>query len=269
MPEMLKRNGYATHGIGKWHCGLYTWDHTPAKRGFDTFLGLYLGSQGYFNHKNSGSLDFREDYYDEQGQFVDKMRDDQKGKYNTDIFTERAVSIISKHDSSKPLFMYLSYTAPHGPLEAPPDDIKKYSSHMKNSSPQRRKYATMISMMDRGIGDVVDTLEQYGLRDNTLLVFSSDNGGIFGGGASNFPLRGGKRSLQEGGVRAVTVVNSPLLKKTGYINKNLHHVTDWYRTFQKLARDLPQQVRIYTISDILNCGRNNIKIKAEFYRNRC
>ena len=241
---MLNRNGYATHGIGKWHCGLYTWGHTPAQRGFDTYLGLYLGSQGYFSHKNAGSIDFRLDYHDENGHFVDDIRDDLQGVYSTDIYTERAVSIISQHDSAKPLFVFLSYTAPHGPLEAPLEDVEKYSNHMSKSSSTRKIYATTISVMDRGIGDVVDALQQHGLWENTLFIFTSDNGGVYENVASNFPLRGGKESLQEGGVRALSFVNSPLLQKSGYINTNLHHVTDWYKTFQALARDQPEQVRL-------------------------
>ena len=242
MAEMLKRNGYATHAIGKWHCGMHTRKHTPIMRGFDTFYGMYLGAQDYFSHKRMASLDFRIDYRDEKGTFVDHMKDQLFGSYNTDIFTRRAISTISTHDPSKPLFLYLSYTAPHGPMQASRGDLKKYSTHMTGSSKKRKTYAAMISVMDRGVGEVVSALKQYRLLDNTLIVFSSDNGAAVGGSGSNYPLRGGKRSLHEGGIRALSFVNSPLLQTTGYVNKNIHHVTDWYVTFQALARDFPEQV---------------------------
>ena len=96
MADMLGRNGYATHGIGKWHCGMYTWAHTPAQRGFDKFFGLYLGRQGYFSHKNKESMDLRDDYYDQDGNFVDHMRTDLTGVYNThpEDFVEKLSSII-------------------------------------------------------------------------------------------------------------------------------------------------------------------------------
>ena len=242
MPEMLKRNGYKTHGIGKWHCGYYSWKHTPAQRGFDTFLGGFLGAQNYKTHKRGKGFDFREDYHDENGNFVEKLRYDLDGVYNTNIFTDRAVSIISEHNQSEPLFLYLSYTAPHHPFQVPNKDKATYTSHMTKSSNDRKTFAAMISVMDRGIGQVVDALEEQGMREDTLIVFFSDNGAVMGYPGSNYPLRGGKHGMGEGGVRALTFVNSPMLQTTGYTNKDLFHVTDWYKTFQDLARDEPAKV---------------------------
>ena len=239
LPEMLKRNGYATHGIGKWHAGMYTWDHTPAKRGFDTFFGLYLGAQDYFTHRRVGhGIDFREAYLDEEGDLVERTRGDLTGEYSTNLFSDRAVSIIEQHDQTVPLFLYLAYTAPHDPDQAPLDQINRFASHV---SKQRRVYATKISIMDEGIGSVVESLKQKNILDNTIIVFTADNGAHFGQKGSNFPLRGGKNSLFEGGVRAVSFINSPLLNTTGYTNTNLHHVTDWYATFQKMAGDQPEK----------------------------
>ena len=240
IPEMLRRNGYETHGIGKWHCGLYTWEHTPANRGFDTYFGLYLGAQGYFSHKRSGKVDLRDNYHDKDGNLVDDVKFDLAGKYSTYLFTDRAVESIENRDKSKPLFLYLSYTAPHSPNDAPPDAVEKYASHIPADPKHRKKYATQISVMDEGIGKVVETLKKENMLDNTIIVFTADNGAVFGNKGSNYPLRGGKQSLFEGGVRAVSFVSSPLLNKTGYTNTNLHHVTDWYATFQKMAGDQPE-----------------------------
>ena len=249
MPEMLKRNGYATHGIGKWHCGYYTWKHTPAQRGFDTFLGFYNGAQDHYTHKRSGIIDFRLNYHTKNGTFVDNLRYDLKGIYNTNIFSDRAVSLITSHNQSQPLFMYLSYGSPHHPIQAPRAEIKRYAKHMKKGSRARRTYAAMISIMDHGIGRVVNALEEEGMRDNTIILFFSDNGAVMELPGSNYPLRGGKHSFQEGGVRSVALVNSPLLTTTGYTNTHLLHVTDWYTTFQALARDQPETASyIYTVN---------------------
>ena len=137
------------------------------------------------------------------------------------------------------MFLYLAYTAPHIPEEAPEEKINLF--YPGNSSRVTRKtYATMVTMMDAGVGKVVAALEQRGMMENTILVFTSDNGARFLASGSNYPLRGGKGSFFEGGVRALAFVNSPLLHRTGYINKNIHHVTDWYATFQKMVGDKPR-----------------------------
>ena len=241
LPEMLKRNGYSTYGVGKWHCGAHTWEHTPAKRGFDTFFGLFLGSQDYFTHRNERDdwLDLREDYLDGNGKLVDIIRSDLDGQYNTRLFSKKSVHMIKHHDKTKPMFLYLAYTAPHIPDAAPSKDIKMFATD--SMTPARKKYAAMVSVMDEGIGEVVSALRDKGMTDNTILVFTSDNGARFSSEGSNFPLRGGKGSVLEGGVRGVAFVNSPLLQKTGYTNRNLHHVTDWYATFQELAGDKPER----------------------------
>ena len=244
MAEMLKRNGYVTHGIGKWHCGMYTWDHTPVKRGFDTFFGLYLGAQKYFSHKRSGVLDFRSNYYDENGVFQDKLRRDLDGQYNTRLFSDEAVNLITNHDETNPLFLYLSYTAPHNPYDVSKKDVSNYAKGIGNKPNKvRPKYAAMISVMDEGIGKVVESLEEKGIMNNTVIVFLSDNGAVYGsaGAGSNYPLRGGKHSMFEGGIKTVSLVNSPLLNKSGYTNTNLLEVTDWYATFQRMAGDDPAQ----------------------------
>jgi arylsulfatase A-like enzyme len=239
LPEMLKRNGYSTHGVGKWHCGSYTWDHTPAKRGFDTFFGLFLGGQDYFTHRQGRWLDFREDYHDTNGDFVDHLRDDMDGLYSTNLFSEKSQELIRNHDKTRPLFLYLAYTAPHAPHQAPLDEIRRFSSGFVD--PIRRNYATRVSIMDEGIGNVTDTLREQGMMDNTILIFTADNGARHSDGGSNFPLRGAKGTYFEGGIRAVAFVNSPLLRKTGYTNTNLHHVTDWYATFRNLVGDDPRK----------------------------
>ena len=240
MPEMLKRNGYRTHGVGKWHLGMFTWEHTPVKRGFETWFGMYLAEQNYYSHKSVEGIDFRDNYLDADGNVVDYVRRDLEGQYSTHLFTNRSLELIQAHDQNEPLFLYLAYTSVHTPHQAPQEDVEKYAINISANITDfliRKKYSTMISIMDEGVGKVVDALKQKGMMENTILVFTSDNGAGLSG--SNYPLRGGKRSFFEGGVRAASFVYSPRLEKSGYINKNLHHVTDWYATFQKLAGDKP------------------------------
>ncbi|KAL5268954.1 hypothetical protein ACHWQZ_G002699 [Mnemiopsis leidyi] len=242
LPEMLKRNGYVTHGVGKWHLGMHTWDHTPVRRGFVTWFGMYLMEQNYFTHTCGGKFDFREDHLDEKGELLDNIRTDLTGRYNTRLFTDKAVEIIQDHEVNKPLFLYLAYTAPHLPHQASSADVLKYASYIPDSAQdvgERRQYSAMISVLDEGVGKVEQALSESGIMDNTILLFTSDNGAYHFG--SNYPLRGGKRSFMEGGVRGAAFVHSRLLEKQGYTNSNLHHVTDWYVTLQKLVGDQPQK----------------------------
>ena len=242
IPEMLKRNGYTTHGVGKWHLGMYTWEHTPLMRGFDTFFGLYQMEQSYFQHTLKHKTDFRENYFNVNGALVDVIREDLKGQYSTYLYTNRSVDLIHEHNQSKPLFLYLAYTAPHLPHQAPKEDVKRFSSHIPDDIrdlEERKRYAAMISIMDEGVGKVVSALTRQGMIDNTILLFTSDNGAYHFG--SNYPLRGGKRSYLEGGVRGVSFVSSSLFQKSGYTNTHLHHVTDWYATLQQLVGDTPEK----------------------------
>ena len=186
---------------------------------------------------------------DQDGLLKDTIRYDLKGNYSTDIYTDRAVELIrgsrqqGSHNTSTrgtpqqhPWFIYLAYTAPHLKYQAPKDKQHQYAQHMVISSKRRRLYASMISVLDEGVGRVVDVLDEVGVRENTVIVFASDNGAPIGEGAgSNYPFKGGKKSFYEGGVRSVSFVNSPLLHKTGYVNRNIHHVVDWFPTFEYLA----------------------------------
>ncbi|KAK0134425.1 Arylsulfatase I [Merluccius polli] len=140
--------------------------------------------------------------------------------------------ILRSHDPSKPLFLYLSLQAVHTPLQAPERFLHAYHSV---ENPARRHYAAMLSCLDQGLGEVVQELRSAGLYQNTVLVYSSDNGGQPLSGGSNWPLRGGKGTYWEGGVRAVGFVHSTLLKRKGAVSWALIHVSDWYPTLLGLA----------------------------------
>ncbi|XP_006815728.1 arylsulfatase B-like [Saccoglossus kowalevskii] len=155
------------------------------------------------------------------------------GEYSTDLYSKEARTIIANHNADKPMFMYLAFQAAHVPLQAPDSYIDMYS-HI--TDPDRRVYAAMVTCMDDAIGSVVEQLKQSGLWNNTVLVVSTDNGGPHASG-NNWPLKGAKATLWEGGVRGVGFVTSPLLdyRVRGSSNHQLIHVTDWLPTFVSLA----------------------------------
>ncbi|XP_053408554.1 arylsulfatase B-like isoform X8 [Mercenaria mercenaria] len=170
--------------------------------------------------------------------------------YSTDLFTVEAVNIINKHDTSQPLFLYLPHQAVHSgntggdPLQAPQHYVDRFL-HIKNY--HRRLFAGMVAALDDSIGTVVKTLESRGMMNNTIIMFTTDNGGPANGfdanAANNFPLRGVKATLWEGGVRGVGFIHSPLLKKQGYVYNNMLHVCDWLPTLYKAAGGSPSVMK--------------------------
>ena len=163
--------------------------------------------------------------------------------FDNSLFGAEAVRVVNAHDTKDPFFLYLAFTAPHTPFQAPQDYLDRYPSI---ADPNRKAYAAMISVIDDEVGKLVAALEKRGMRDNTLIVFSSDNGGVrsslFSGDtkvtgdlpASNGPYRDGKGTLYEGGTRVVALANWPGHIKTGVVDEPIH-VTDWLPTFAKLA----------------------------------
>lgn len=232
LAEKLRETDYSTHIIGKWHLGFFKKAYLPNNRGFDNFFGFYNGHSDYFTHITKHRQGVKG---------YDLMDNDQPanfsaydGYYSTDLFADKTIDIIQKHDSNKPLFMYLSLQAVHSPVQSPE---KCMALKEKKDRKVRNIYEGMVVCMDDAVGRVVEAVKEKGMWENTILVFSTDNGGPEKTGASNYPLKGFKGSGWEGGNRAVGFINSPLLSKevTGTVSKGLMHVTDWFPTFVKLA----------------------------------
>eukprot|EP00927_Polykrikos_kofoidii_P058245 TRINITY_DN5263_c0_g1_i1.p1 TRINITY_DN5263_c0_g1~~TRINITY_DN5263_c0_g1_i1.p1 ORF type:complete len:519 (-),score=53.10 TRINITY_DN5263_c0_g1_i1:136-1692(-) len=248
MPQVLARAGYRSYMSGKWHLGLTTWQHTPTFRGFESYVGYYTGGEGYFTHTTSGLYDFRRDPRPNCGAGCSKVAfDGDSGKYSAHIFVEEAVRIILNHDAeAAPLFLYLAFQSVHAPRQVPDSYVEPYKSSIHDKV--RREFAGMVSCMDEGVGNVTKALESKGMLANSLIIFSTDNGGPTpdtpGGdyaGSSNYPLRGGKHSIWEGGTRGVGVVWAGA--KTGLIDSirrgsvahQLIHAVDWLATYCGVA----------------------------------
>lgn len=196
----LRDAGYRTGMVGKWHLGASSPFH-PMNRGFDFFYGFLGGGHDYFIVDTRVQL--RENY---------KAALDDNGKptafegYLTTVLTDEAIGFM-RQENEKPYFLYVAYNAPHGPLQAPEDEIAKFESIQ---NPKRRTYAAMVSVMDQQIGRLIHTIDDLGQREKTLIAFLSDNGGPEQANASdNGPLRGSKGDVFEGGVHVPFVMRMP------------------------------------------------------------
>eukprot|EP01004_Peranema_trichophorum_P003008 NODE_2023_length_1714_cov_63.798869_g1728_i0.p1 GENE.NODE_2023_length_1714_cov_63.798869_g1728_i0~~NODE_2023_length_1714_cov_63.798869_g1728_i0.p1 ORF type:complete len:536 (+),score=114.99 NODE_2023_length_1714_cov_63.798869_g1728_i0:55-1608(+) len=239
----MRQGGYRTHMVGKWDAGMATPFHTPVGRGFESWLGYYHHSNDYYTEHTelyaTGTIDLCLD------KPVD-LWDTNKPAYGLNgtayeevLFTKRALEIIENHDVNSPLFYVHSFHLLHVPLQVPKEWTDKFSFI---DDKERQLYAAMVAYMDNEVGTIVQALQKKGIWDNTLLVFASDNGGPIykpanASGANNWPLKGGKYSDWEGGVRGNAFVVG------GYVPEKMRgkklteyvHMSDWYTTFSKLA----------------------------------
>ncbi|XP_033752404.1 arylsulfatase J-like [Pecten maximus] len=225
LPEKLKELGYATHMVGKWHLGFCDWQYTPNHRGFDSFMGYYSGAEDYYTHQSGRGYDFR---------FNDDIHHAPAGEYSTETYTKRLMDIIHQHDpQNQPLFLYVAYQNVHSPLQVP-QHYEDLHSHIPNAN--RRSFTGMVNAMDDSFGNITAALKAGGYWDNLLIIFTSDNGGAITEGGNNWPLRGNKGTLWEGGTRVPGFVYSPtLLAKTGYTNSEMIHAVDWFPTILTAA----------------------------------
>jgi len=216
MPEYFKELGYQTHMVGKWHLGLTETNAWPTAKGFDSYYGFLGGWIDFYTHVFAGGLDWQRNGVSirEEG-------------HATDLFTREALNIIESRHVNQPFLLYLAYNAPHSPLQHPPD----YSG--LNNFPEvsdRSVYAEMVTHMDANIGSIVASLEEQGILEETIVVFSSDNGGALGLGANNGDLRGGKRTSLEGGLRVPGLISWSDHIEPGSTLEQQIAVHDWLPT---------------------------------------
>ncbi|CAH1775568.1 unnamed protein product [Owenia fusiformis] len=227
MSDRLKRLGYSTHIVGKWHLGYCKWEYTPTFRGFDSFYGFLNGAQDYYTHLkgavHSEGVDFRNNK---------RVVIDQFGVYSTHSHTKRAVKVIKHHNNEKPFFLYLPFQAVHTPLQVPKQYTDQYG-HIKDNN--RRIFLGMVSALDEAVGNITKALRKNRMLRDTLIVFTSDNGGNVHGGGNNWPLRGGKTTLFEGGTRVPTFVWGKMIKRRRRTTNGLFHAVDWVPTLLHFA----------------------------------
>jgi arylsulfatase B len=195
LPERFRQAGYQTAAIGKWHLGHANKKLLPNSRGFDHFYGHLNGAIDYYTHERDGGLDWQRN-----GASL------RETGYTSDLFGAEARRWVEARDKSRPFFLYLAFNAPHTPLQAPKDLVDSYA---QIPDTRRRTYAAMVEAMDRAVGQLLDTLQRERQLDNSILFFCSDNGGPRAQGADNGPLRAGKATPFEGGIRVPAFVYAP------------------------------------------------------------
>jgi arylsulfatase A-like enzyme len=237
LPKLLKLAGYHTAIVGKWHLGLAS-PNTPNERGFDHFGG-FLGDMmdDYYNHRRHGN-----NYMRLNGNQIDPEG------HATDLFTQWAIDYIRNSvegvppsnrgqdaRDTKPFFLYLAYNAPHTPIQPPDDWLDRVKKRQPGISDRRAKLVALIEHLDDGIGNVIAALKDAGLSDNTLVIFTSDNGGQLGAGANNGPLRAGKQDMYEGGIREPMCAVWPEKIKPGTRSDRVALTMDLYPTICEAA----------------------------------
>lgn len=221
LAQLLRDAGYATGVFGKWHLG-YAPGFRPLERGFGTFYG-FLGHGGHDYFDLAISDDVRSIYRD-------RVPINDTG-YLTRNITRHAVDFIEEN-RDRPFFSYVPYNAVHNPIQAPEDYVRRFS----NPDPKRNTYLAMLAVMDEGVGEILDALDRFGIADETLIIFFSDNGGARGTTAVNGALRDYKHSVYEGGVRVPFLLRWPDRIPAGTVSAEPVISIDAFATILSAAR---------------------------------
>ncbi|MEL0088727.1 MAG: sulfatase-like hydrolase/transferase [Halieaceae bacterium] len=247
MPQSFQGAGYQTAMVGKWHLGHAQMTYHPNNRGFDHFYGHLHTEVGFYPpFANQGGKDFQ----------LNGVSIDDDG-YETYLLADEVSRYIRERDKNRPFFMYMPFIAPHTPLDAPKELQEKYKDIDTDLPPARSRqtddtrrmatmmlqpsarpmYAAVVDAMDQAIGQVLQTLEEEGIADNTIVLFFSDNGGAAYsyGGANNAPLRGGKGETFEGGIRVVSLLRWPAMLGSGQQFDQIMSVMDVFPTLAAAA----------------------------------
>ena len=220
LPQLLKPAGYRTALIGKWHLGIGS-PNTPTERGFDFFQG-FLGDMmdDYWTHRRHGHNFMRrnQEVIDAQG-------------HATDIFTGWACDYLAERaKAGAPFLLYLAYNAPHDPVQPPPEWLEKVKQREPGLPEKRARLVALIEHLDAGIGKVLAELDRTGIATNTLVIFTSDNGGLLANGANNGPWRSGKGHMYEGGLRVPGAARWPGVIKPATSTDRLTLTMDIFAT---------------------------------------
>jgi len=225
LPQVLKKAGYESAIIGKWHLGLES-PNTPNERGFDYFKG-FLGDMmdDYYTHLRWGN-----NYMRLNNQIIDPEG------HATDLFSDWAIDYINQQKGQdKPFFLYLAYNAPHTPIQPPQEWVDKVKKRESAISDKRAKIVALIEHLDAGVARVWDALEKNRQLENTLIIFTSDNGGQADAGADNGIFRGAKEDMYEGGIRVAAGICWKGKLKPGQKSDNFAMLSDLFPTICEIT----------------------------------
>lgn len=266
IPKILSEAGYVTGGFGKWGLGYPGSEGMPSYQGFDEFFGYLDQRRAHFYYPEFLFHDIRGRQLQRVHLEGNKVRDNPERhpgsgqaihaeQYSADVINEAALSFIEKNNEG-PFFLYLPSLIPHAELAVPEDELKLYldengesifseepfeGNHYTAQPMPRATYAAMVTRLDRHVEQIFNKIEELGISENTLVIFTSDNGSHSAGGYhysmndSNAPFRGGKRDLYEGGIRVPTIAWWPGKIESGTINDHISYFPDMLPTFSELA----------------------------------
>lgn len=222
--DYLKPQGYKSVVFGKWHLGNADKYH-PLKRGFDEFYGFRGGARNFFELTEKQQQKKPEDRWEHNfGNYKEPK------KYLTDAIADEACNFMERNKNN-PFFMYVSFNAVHAPLQATKEDLEKVK-HLKG---KRKILAAMTIALDRACGQILTKLKALGLEENTMIVFSNDNGGSDGTNSSNYPLSGCKSNHLEGGIRVPCIIKLPNVVKAGATYAKPISMLDMLPTFLNIS----------------------------------
>lgn len=258
LADVLQAAGYRTGLVGKWHLGSYDPRYHPNRRGFDETVCFCGGMHDYYAWR-----------IEVNG--VVKRTD---GRYLTDVWTDEAVAFIERHRSARPFFLHVTYNAPHTPLQAPAEDVKPFAETGKFNRSVSTLYG-MVRRMDSGVDRILDAVSRNGLAENTIVIFTSDNGPQFGGAGEgcldrfNCQLHGSKGSVYEGGIRVPLIVRWPEggVAGGGRIDR-MSHFSDLFPTLLAAAGvEVPPRLKLDGVNVLpLWRGQNGDVVARRFWQ---
>ncbi len=267
LTEVFHSAGYRTALVGKWHLG--DAENYPETRGFDFNIGgtLWGATESYFFPYRGKGL------WGQELRYVPHLEDGHPGEYLTDRLTDEALKLIDGA-GDKPFFLYLAHYAPHIPVEPKPELVDHFAKKLQPGLHHRSpKYAAMVQSLDESVGRVLNRLEQRGLTNRTVVVFVSDNGGYVSKFdnvpvTSNFPLRSGKGSLYEGGIRVPLIVRLPGAESPRSVCKEPVYIGDLFPTLLEIAglqADPPSQPDGQSLMPVLKDPNAHLKREALYF----
>ncbi len=261
LPQLLRNHGYATGLVGKWHLG-YKPEFSPGAHGFESFFGFKSGYIDYYEHTASDGLP----------DLFDNDRPVRVDGYMTDLITQRSVTFITDH-VGRPFFLEVAYNAAHWPYQVPDqpsraiDNARHLLPHDANTS-TRADYVKIMERADRGVGEILATLDRLGLARDTLVIFTNDNGGEWL--SRNAPLFNRKFTLWEGGIRVPTILRWPGRIPAGRVSSQVGITMDLTASILAATNTpVPADARLEGINLLpLLDGRSPIVQRTLFWRVR-